>query len=66
VVINHRWKAVIDWRNNIDGFDLFAVPAGKGKLEKMSLRTSSIYIAPVTVAPPLAISVGNRFIMNLW
>lgn len=29
---------------------MFAVPAGKGKLEKISLRISSIYIAPATVA----------------
>jgi hypothetical protein len=29
---------------------MFAVPEGKGKLEKMSVRISSIYIAPATVA----------------
>jgi hypothetical protein len=29
---------------------VFTVPAGKGKLEKMSIRTSSIYMAPATVA----------------
>jgi hypothetical protein len=64
---------------------MFAVPAGKGKLKKMSIRTSSIYIAPATAAQrrylryllvsaispqwqtsPLAISVENRFIMDLW
>jgi len=33
--INRRWKARIDWRNSINGFDMFAVPAGKGKLEKI-------------------------------
>jgi hypothetical protein len=30
----------------------FAVPAGEGKLKKMSIRTSSIYIAPATEALP--------------
>ena len=44
----------------------FAVPTGKGKLKKMSIRTSSIYIAPATAAAPLAISVENRFIVDLW
>ena len=39
--INGRWKARIDWRNYINGFDMFAVPARKGKLEKMSVWTSS-------------------------
>jgi hypothetical protein len=57
--INCRWKARIDWRNHINGFDMFAVPkgranwrrlsnlqfvavpAGKGKLKKMSVWTSS-------------------------
>ena len=29
---------------------VFIVPAGKGKLEKMSIRTSSIYMAPATMA----------------
>jgi len=29
---------------------MVAVPAGKGKLEKISVRISSIYIAPATVA----------------
>ena len=33
--INRRWKARIDWRNHINGFDMFTVPAGKGKLEKI-------------------------------
>jgi hypothetical protein len=33
--INRRWEAGIDWRNNINGFDIFAVPAAKGKLEKL-------------------------------
>jgi hypothetical protein len=40
--INRRWKARIDWRNHINGFDLSAVPAGKGKPEKISIRISSI------------------------
>ncbi len=48
--INRRRNARIDWRNHINGFDMFAVPAGKGKLKKMSIRTSSSYIAPATVA----------------
>jgi len=39
--INRRWKARIDWRNHINGFDLSAVLAGKGKLKKMSRGTSS-------------------------
>jgi hypothetical protein len=26
--INRRWKARIDWRNHINGFDFSAVPAG--------------------------------------
>ena len=43
VEINHRWKARINWRNNINGFDMFAVPAGKGKLEKI-LKISSIFL----------------------
>jgi len=43
---------------------MFAVPKGKGKLEKMSIGTSSIYIAPATAAAPLAISVENWFIMD--
>ena len=29
--INRRWKARIDWRNHINGFDFFAVPKGKDK-----------------------------------
>jgi hypothetical protein len=29
---------------------MFAVPEGKGKLEKVSIWTSSIYFAPATVA----------------
>ena len=29
---------------------MFAVPAGKGKLEKISIRISLSYIAPATVA----------------
>jgi len=33
--INRRWKARIDWRNHINGFDMFAVPEWKGKLEKI-------------------------------
>jgi hypothetical protein len=33
--INCRWKVTIDWRNHINGFDMFAVPARKGKLEKI-------------------------------
>jgi len=45
---------------------VFAVPTGKGKLEKISLRISSIYIAPATAAAPLVIPVENRFIMDLW
>ena len=44
----------------------FAVPAGKGKLKKMSIWTSSIYIAPATAAAPRVISIENRFIMDLW
>jgi hypothetical protein len=44
----------------------FAVPPVKGKLKKMSIRTSSIYIAPATAAAPLVISIENRFIMDLW
>jgi len=67
--INRRWKARIDWRNHINGFDMFAVPkgranwrrflkifdfsavpTGKGKLEKISIRISSIYIVPATAA----------------
>jgi hypothetical protein len=44
----------------------FAVPAGKGKLKKISVRISSIYIAPATAATPLAISIDNWFIMDLW
>ena len=28
-------KARIDWRNHINGFDMFTVPAEKGKLEKI-------------------------------
>jgi len=42
VEINHRWKARINWRNNINGFDMFTVPAKKGKLEK--IIKSSIYL----------------------
>jgi len=45
---------------------MFAVPAGRGKQEKISLRISSIYITPATAAAPLAIPVENRFIMDLW
>jgi len=46
----------------------YAVPAGKGKLKKISIRISSTYnaFAPATVATPLVISIGNRFIMDLW
>jgi hypothetical protein len=45
---------------------MFAVPEGKGKLEKMSIWTSSIYFAPATAAAPLAIPVENRFIKYVW
>jgi hypothetical protein len=40
--INRCWKARIDWRNHINGFDMFAVSKGKGKLEKIfkNLRLS--------------------------
>jgi hypothetical protein len=31
-------------------FEFSAVPAGRGKLKKISLRISSIYIAPATAA----------------
>jgi len=47
--INRRWKARIDWRNYINGFDLSAVSKGKGKLEKISFR-EIFELTPATVA----------------
>jgi hypothetical protein len=47
-------------------FEFSAVSEGKGKLEKMSIWTSSIYFAPATAAAPLVIPFENRFIMDLW
>jgi hypothetical protein len=32
--INRRWKARIDWRNPINGFDMFAVPKGRANLRR--------------------------------
>jgi len=42
--INPRWKARIDGRNYINGFDMFAVPGGEGKLEKIFFKKSSNFL----------------------
>ena len=59
--INRRWKASIDWRNNINGFDLFAVPEGKGKVEKIFFKIFEFSAVPSRRAELKNYSQRNSF-----